>query len=244
MMKAKIFAVMLLLASQAKAQSLEDGALQICLSAARVAASQIENREGEREGRLLCDEQDTGFFVVRVRYHRSSDRSRGGLEQLFWQRTPAHLTAQSEGREIRLTYTIEPNETYQDIWNISVKDAVNNKRLNRDFIWARNFRGLDGTAPASLLLGAPLVYFACTKREGFTCVTHYNVDKCYGIAGSKEALSRNTHYYDISVAMIGEENVQQAFSNYEPVNQLAEDILEIVSPAICANYVKPRPSDQ
>jgi hypothetical protein len=112
-----------------------------------------------------------------------------------------------------------------------VTDSAGNNREDRDFLWARNFRAYDGTMPAALLLGEPLVYFECTDREGLTCVANYTIDKCYASRGQMEASS--PMYYDVSVAAIGPKNVEKLFSDYERINQITEAVLATVSPAAC-----------
>ena len=104
--------------------------------------------------------------------------------------------------------------------------------LGISFEFARTFRAYDfnQTAPASLLLGEPIVYFNCSGLEGFTCVAEYLVDKCYAANG----YTGNSQYrYVLFVAGIKPQNVEQMFANYEPINLLAEEILRIITPAAC-----------
>ena len=204
-----------------------------CLEGASDLVPSIDGTRFDLGEGAICDEEDTGFFSVRVRYNYTSNLPRGGLPQLFHQRAHLYVDAAREGREIRLSYSITPSEL-PDFWDVTVTDSAGNTRKDKDYIWARNFRALDGAAPSALLLGVPIVYFECSDRQGRSCVATYNVDKCYGApegADGDQATAR--HYYDVAVAAVGPENVEKLFGDYSRINSIAEEILQVISPAAC-----------
>lgn len=208
---------------------------EVCLRGARDVILVLEQSdEFSLNQNIICDEESTEFLDIRVT-RRSGPRVPTGLPQLFWQRTPGHLTAIREGREPRLNYMFTPYDA-PNMWAITVTDSLGNRREDRDYFWARDLRdGIDGTAKASLILGEPLVYFECTGARGLTCVASYNIDKCYGDPEfPKGSSAQNRRYYQLSVIAYGPENVELMFADYEPINQLAERLLQLISPSACA----------
>lgn len=206
---------------------------ETCLQAARdlIQASEKSGKHGLNQ-EFLCEEEETGFLSINVRQAFSSSSAfYDGIVTLFYQRTEAHRAAIREGREPRLSYQIVP-DMRSDLWAVTVTDSLGNKREGFDFIWARNFRAYEfiNTAPSSLMLGEPIVYFDCSDREGFTCVASYLVDKCYA---DPSYVGSSKKHYVLSVAAINPQNVDRMFANYEPINLLAEEILQIITPAAC-----------